>query len=395
MIRRYFSIISFTFSVFLLFTPNYTFGAEHTPNEYERTAADWMVLAFHACAQAERGDPPDFAQGFERQLGGLSEIHEPAPKEIVEGFSPLEIIRGTSGVLALRSTHTEHANALVTYNERKKAIIVAFRGTQFWSERINNYNAGLKQSETLKALGFDGFLHAGYVNLFESLVDQVRKVIAGILSEHPDAQDWDIIVTGHSLGGALSSLVAPYLSRLESIQNPVHLVTFGAPYVGFRDFSDWVRTSEHMRTMTAFIRATDIAPMAVAQVIGIRRIAFPGDSWWPRWLPEQGDRTHVGNLVVLPSFGKSRINFPDAHSVRHYRWALYLAEEQFNPLFRIKTRGGLTGWLLRGRELNEFHRETYTGPQRVSLLPEFRFRELVAAATFWFWNREVAETSSH
>ncbi|RCN51601.1 triacylglycerol lipase [Ancylostoma caninum] len=57
------------------------------------------------------------------------------------------------------------------------------------------------------------------------------------MKEHPD---WDIWISGHSLGGALATLAASYLvkSRRVAESNTVKLVTFGQPRVGDKEFAN-------------------------------------------------------------------------------------------------------------------------------------------------------------
>jgi predicted lipase len=69
-----------------------------------------------------------------------------------------------------------------------------------------------------------------------SKFDQILKNLYELLMKHPD---YKIYVTGHSLGGALSHLLAFKLAALEDSrinQQPITCLTIASPRVGNLDF---------------------------------------------------------------------------------------------------------------------------------------------------------------
>lgn len=114
-------------------------------------------------------------------------------------------------------------------------ILLAFRGTlSFDIHRIpsledwlNNFNA-----EPIPADGFPGFVHTGFLAalqvLLPGIIDALAQQRLGGLAEKP------VLITGHSKGGAMASLMAWQFQGVQKI--PVKVVTFAAPRSGSAAF---------------------------------------------------------------------------------------------------------------------------------------------------------------
>jgi len=111
----------------------------------------------------------------------------------------------------------------ITVSENKRRICVVFRGSE--SKADWRYNLRImkhKLSDNIK-------VHSGFYkqltenNVYDTIVSEVKK----ILEMHPD---FSIYITGHSLGGALSTLFGYMLSN--EIDNQITVVSFASPRVG-------------------------------------------------------------------------------------------------------------------------------------------------------------------
>uniref|UniRef100_A0A6C0F9N6 Fungal lipase-type domain-containing protein n=1 Tax=viral metagenome TaxID=1070528 RepID=A0A6C0F9N6_9ZZZZ len=120
----------------------------------------------------------------------------------------------------------------VTLSEGKKRICVVFRGSE---SRSDWYYDFMIFKETLTMDGLTKSppvnVHSGFLsqlttnNVYKTLLDTVKDLIL----EHPD---YEICVTGHSLGGALSTLFGFMISH--HVDNKVTVTSFASPRVG-----DW------------------------------------------------------------------------------------------------------------------------------------------------------------
>ena len=113
--------------------------------------------------------------------------------------------------------------ACITTCEGKKRICIVFRGSESLSDlyydlMITKYNI---TDDIRVHKGF--YLQLTGNNVYKELV----KNIQDILKIHPD---YEINVTGHSLGGALSTLFGYMLAQI--IKNHVTIVSFASPRVG-------------------------------------------------------------------------------------------------------------------------------------------------------------------
>jgi len=128
-------------------------------------------------------------------------------------------------------------------------LIVACRGTQptQWSDLAADLDARLTPSSTGK-----GHVHSG----FKHSVDNIWAGLEEKLSKYGKTRT--IWCTGHSLGGAMTTLLAYRLQRTETMPNPQALYTFGSPRVGDKTYIRAIEASGllHFR----FVNNTDLVP---------------------------------------------------------------------------------------------------------------------------------------
>jgi hypothetical protein len=128
-------------------------------------------------------------------------------------------------------------------------VIVAFRGTEPDDPSDLLANAILLKKTWLDASGNPlGEVHTGFADAL--LNDAGNGDILMQLIAQLDALDTNqyprIVLTGHSLGAALATLTASYLTQTP-LANMVHLYSFGSPRVGDSVFSDCMAKVKHNR----------------------------------------------------------------------------------------------------------------------------------------------------
>lgn len=158
----------------------------------------------------------------------------------------------------------------ITLSETHKRITVVFRGSE------SSYDWYYDLSFFKKNLHDNVWVHGGFYKQLheEDMYENIKKEVLELLEEYPD---YEVFVTGHSLGAALSTLFGYELSR--DIENQVSVVSFASPRVGnpaFRTHFDnqenliHYRVSNHRDVITA-------APMINYQHVGIN-IALSDDA---------------------------------------------------------------------------------------------------------------------
>jgi len=154
----------------------------------------------------------------------------------------------------------------VVLDRINKRVVLVFRGTDTALSGRTNWSANvdvfIKERVTLpeyltgKVDIEDIECHGGYYDyLFEETVDENDRIgmkkfdeilldIQPLLSMNPD---YELYVTGHSLGGSVSTIAAFYLSCMPNIPKPVKNISFCAPRSGGRNF----------------LKATQVSPLGI------------------------------------------------------------------------------------------------------------------------------------
>lgn len=123
-------------------------------------------------------------------------------------------------------------------------IVFAIRGTQnFLDWAVNVHTAPVSPT---------GFLadpsnrcHAGFLSVARKMVAPVAARLRTLIEEDPGRMSYNLLMTGHSAGGAVASLlylhllsespaVVSELTHLRGCFKHIHCVTFGAPPISLR-----------------------------------------------------------------------------------------------------------------------------------------------------------------
>jgi|TARA_B110000093_G_C12972399_1_gene413582 triacylglycerol lipase len=111
----------------------------------------------------------------------------------------------------------------VSISEEKKRICIIFRG----SESITDWKHDLQITKHLLNEDTNIKVHSGFYNQLMSVYEELLDCVIEHIKKH---KDYDIYVSGHSLGGALCTLFGYMLS--ENTENMVNVVSFASPRVG-------------------------------------------------------------------------------------------------------------------------------------------------------------------
>lgn len=123
----------------------------------------------------------------------------------------------------------------------KKTIVFAIRGTSMLSIRDWGINLQTGLTSSRGFLDDEGNLcHSGFLKVAKAMVKPIASRLRTLLEENPNRTSCSLLITGHSAGGAVASLLYAHMLS-ESIQSElniltgcfkrVHCITFGAPPV--------------------------------------------------------------------------------------------------------------------------------------------------------------------
>ncbi|CAI5449254.1 unnamed protein product [Caenorhabditis angaria] len=116
-----------------------------------------------------------------------------------------------------------------------QAIVLSFRGTQSFMQLIEEANESVFSSQTAWSAG--GKVSKYFADAFNLIwTSGMKDDFTTLIHKYPNYEIW---VTGHSLGGAMASLAASFIvsNKLVTASN-VKLITYGQPRTGNTDFAN-------------------------------------------------------------------------------------------------------------------------------------------------------------
>jgi len=116
------------------------------------------------------------------------------------------------------------------YTNNRDTVIVSYKGTDNYETTKTDLKSAIPTACNIN--GFDcGKVGKGFYQLYQADIAQVRAAVEPYIRK-----GYKLIITGHSLGGATSTLSAFYFATAFPNNKPT-LITFAGPKVGN---SDWV-----------------------------------------------------------------------------------------------------------------------------------------------------------
>src|SRR5262249_14924008 len=129
-------------------------------------------------------------------------------------------------------------------------LIVAFRGTEFVHDWLDDFDFIAAPYEPIPGRGT---VHQGFQLAYYSIRENLRKLVAQHASKCKK-----LVITGHSLGGALAALTAPDLLNDVAARLSPSLYPWGEPRVGHGDFVSFFNT--HVNICYRIVNVWDVVP---------------------------------------------------------------------------------------------------------------------------------------
>jgi triacylglycerol lipase len=150
--------------------------------------------------------------------------------------------------------------------ESSDEVIIAFRGTETTEDWISD---ALARQTKCKLSPDSGMTHLGFTDIYNS----ARKKILGVLKTIPPSKK--LLITGHSLGGALATLCAFDVSVNTAFANPT-VYTYASPRVGNPDFATvfGIQISNSVRVENEFDIVPHVPPVLYKSFITDKKYQY-------------------------------------------------------------------------------------------------------------------------
>lgn len=156
-------------------------------------------------------------------------------------------------------------------------VVFAIRGSATFMDWAVNY-----RSEPSSPEGFlddpGNMCHSGFLYVAKKMIAPVAERLRTLLEENPSRSHCSLLITGHSAGGAVASLLYAHmmstspsaqsdLNYLTSFFKRVHCITFGAPPVSLLPLKKPTDKRHRKSLFYSFINEGDPVPRADKQVV--------------------------------------------------------------------------------------------------------------------------------
>ncbi|EIM86754.1 alpha/beta-hydrolase [Stereum hirsutum FP-91666 SS1] len=190
---------------------------------------------------------------------------------------------GNTLVTEFSDTGTD-TQGFIARDDTREEIVVALRGSSSAEDFLTDVELVLEDFVVTGTSPPDGTTaHTGFLNAWNAVVDTVLSEVTSQLSDNPG---YAIVTSGHSLGGALSSLAAITLQQ-NFPSSIVRMYTYGQPRTGNDDYAFWVN-DEIGSNAFRVVHTTDGVPTIIPTSLGYRH---HGIEYWQNPDPPSADTT--------------------------------------------------------------------------------------------------------
>ncbi|KAL3506294.1 hypothetical protein ACH5RR_031676 [Cinchona calisaya] len=166
----------------------------------------------------------------------------------------------------------------------RKRLVVAFRGTEQarWKDLRTDLMlvpAGLNPERIGGDFKQEVQVHSGFLSAYDSVRTRIIRLVKQVVGYNDDDPQplfkWHVYVTGHSLGGALATLLALELSSSQLAKHgsiSVTMYNFGSPRVGNKKFAEVY--NKKVKDSWRVVNHRDIIP-TVPRLMGYCHVAQP------------------------------------------------------------------------------------------------------------------------
>ena len=160
------------------------------------------------------------------QSGNIQSYINLNGKSWIPAFDPKQLVLKLTEIIYIY-------NFVILKNDEYKKIVVTFPGSSTYIQLIDE----LYYEEMIDLPIADGKQHYYVMKYYYDIFTKIEEDLFNTLEPLTSDPDYQVIFTGHSLGGAIASLASFYYIKKYNFTAENILITFGQPKVGSENFA--------------------------------------------------------------------------------------------------------------------------------------------------------------
>ncbi len=216
-----------------------------------------MILAINQCVKKirKRNTKLNYLPFFARMMEIADDAYEPSLINIKKW-----------DIIKICNIESYDAHGLVVVNKKSNDIVVGFRGTYSFSNVETDLNA-VKADWKYVCSGCK--VHKGFLMYYKNMLNCMDLGLLAALKKKSSAKI-KILVTGHSLGGAIANLYAGHIFQRwkDKYKGKVLLVTYGSPRVGNVAFANFINSKIGLDKIFRVVFKTDPVSLIPLKYMG-------------------------------------------------------------------------------------------------------------------------------
>lgn len=193
------------------------------------------------------------------QLKRSSDKHKQMVTSMIEQASKQQGATSDATVRAMSKNPSPNLHfGWVCLDDLRSELVITFRGTEFLHDWLDDFDFIPGPYGPIPGRGT---VHQGFQLVYYAIRSNLRKLV----QQYAKGRKW-LLITGHSLGGALSALAAlDLLNDIAQNLSPV-VYTWAEPRVGHDDFITFYNT--HINVCYRVVNVWDVVPHLPPDIAG-------------------------------------------------------------------------------------------------------------------------------
>ncbi|TFK74281.1 alpha/beta-hydrolase [Pluteus cervinus] len=194
----------------------------------------------------------------------------PLGNTLIDQASPFLLTAYSHSFYPYVQISTGGTQGIIARDDDREEIVVAFKGSLSPVDALTDIEIVLKPLDTPGVTNTnDAYVHTGFLNAYNLVADEVLDVVQNQIKHNPS---YKLVVTGHSLGGALAAIGALSIQAAHPTV-PLEFATVGQPRTGDAAFATLIEQRVGVNNIFRAVHTYDGVPTILPEIIGYQHFA--------------------------------------------------------------------------------------------------------------------------